>query len=88
MTVSSLIVTPAMLDGATRTDFFVRDTILYFDAAVQTWDDGFIDRGEHIYTLTAGTITAANASYIIGTFTDAGSRSPSPKAPYHPVCPH
>lgn len=70
--VSSLTVTPAMLDGAARTDFFVRDTILYFDAAVLTWDAGYIDRGEHTYTLVAGTLAAANASYIIATFNDSG----------------
>ncbi len=70
--VSSLVVTPAMLDGAARTDFFVRDTILYFDVAVLTWDAGYIDRGEHIYTLAAGTLAAANACYIIATFEDSG----------------
>jgi hypothetical protein len=70
--VSSLVVTPAMLDGAARTDFFVRDTILYFDVAVLTWDAGYIDRGDHTYTLAAGTLPAANASYIIATFEDSG----------------
>ena len=69
-TVDSLTVVPELLDSVQRVDFFVRDSILYFDAAVLTWDAGSIDRGDQTYTLSAGTLAAANASYIIATFTD------------------
>jgi sulfur carrier protein ThiS len=71
--VSSNTVTPDMLDASQRVDFFVRDAVLYFDKADLMWDAGYIDRVDTVYSLAAGQIVDADASYIVATFVAATS---------------
>lgn len=78
--VPDLQIMPDELFTTLRTDFFLRDSTFLFgdiDAAgVKTnettlkWDSGWIDRGDKVYNLAAGTLASADDSYIIATLTE------------------
>ena len=65
--VDTWMVVPDELYTTLRTDFWVRDSIFYFNTTTLTWTDGSITRAAETFTLSASTIANANNKYIIAT---------------------
>lgn len=61
------MIIPDELYTSLRTDFWVRDSIFYFNAATLTWTTGSITRDTETFTLSASTLASANNKYVIAT---------------------
>lgn len=74
--VPDFTVLPDQLATTLRVDFWVNSSIFTFNLTAPldtlSWSAGTIVRGEHTYTLAAGSLAGAGASYLVATLNDTG----------------